>query len=100
MLPILQGKERKGHDVLFWEHEGNRAVRKGKWKIVADFQRPWELYDIENDRTELNDLAKKYPRKVRQLGDLYDRWATECHVLPWEDLKDLYTPKVPLKGID
>jgi arylsulfatase len=99
LMPIFRGNKRKGHDALFWEHEGNRAVRKGNWKIVSDYQKEWELYDMANDRTELNDLAEEQPRKVSQLAKLYEQWAKQCHVLPWDDLKDLYTPKVPLKGV-
>ena len=45
-------------DALYWEHEGNRAIRKGNWKLVSKENRPWELYDMATDRTELRDLSK------------------------------------------
>ena len=68
---------------LYWEHEGNRAVRQGKWKLVSKHPGRWELYDLEADRTELNNLARKYPRKVEQLKAMYESWAQRCGVRPW-----------------
>lgn len=68
---------------LFWEHEGNRAVRQGKWKLVARAQGKWELYDLEADRTELKDLAAADPARVASLAEFYDAWAKRCQVLPW-----------------
>jgi len=83
LLPIFEGKSRRGHEALYWEHEGNRAVRQGKWKLVAAHGKPWELYDLEADRTELNNLAEEHPQKVEQLKALYESWARRCGVLPW-----------------
>lgn len=69
---------------LFWEHEGSRAVRDGKWKITAIHpQGPWQLFDIEADRTEQNDLADKYPDRVKQMATQWESWAKENQVLPW-----------------
>jgi arylsulfatase len=86
LLPIFQGKGRAGHEALFWEHEGNRAVRAGRWKLVARHGQGWELYDLEADRTELNDLAAKSPRRVKELAERYRRWAARCGVVPWDEL--------------
>lgn len=72
------GQER----VLFFEHQGNRAVRQGKWKLVALDDQPWELYDFTVDRTEMNDLAKFYPEKVKQLSAAWDKWGAENQVTP------------------
>ncbi|HOB75825.1 MAG TPA: arylsulfatase [Phycisphaerae bacterium] len=86
LLATLRGERREGHTYLFWEHEGNRAVRNGKWKLVAQHAGPWELYDLEADRTELNDLADRYPEQVRALAARYEQWAAEVGVVPWEKL--------------
>jgi len=83
LLPIFRGKRRAGHEAIFWEHEGNRAVRKGKWKLVSQHPAGWQLYDFEADRTELNNLAEKYPEKLKELAALYDKWAQRCDVMPW-----------------
>jgi arylsulfatase A-like enzyme len=65
---------------LFSEYRGNRAVRDGKWKLVADKGKKWELYDMEADRTELNNLTTKMPEKVKTMSVLYDAWAKRCFV--------------------
>jgi arylsulfatase len=83
LFPVFEGKGRRGHDALFWEHEGNRAVRQDKWKLVAAYGSPWELYDLEADRTELGNLAAEHPEKVNELKALYEGWATRCGVQPW-----------------
>ncbi|HSW46308.1 MAG TPA: arylsulfatase [Phycisphaerae bacterium] len=84
LLPVFQGRQRQGHDLLCWEHEGHRAVRGGRWKLVSHFPDSWELYDMEADRTELNNLAGKMPEKVKELLEKYEAWATRNGVVPWE----------------
>lgn len=78
LLPLIQGKTFARKDPLFSEYKGNRMVREGKWKMVADKNKPWELYDIQQDRTELNNLAAKRPEIVSQLAGKYISW-TETH---------------------
>jgi arylsulfatase len=80
LLPIFQGKLRRPHDAIFWEHIGNCAIRQGKWKLVAEKNGSWELYDLENDRSEMNNLVDKYPEKVNELMTLYKDWAKKCGV--------------------
>lgn len=86
LLPILQNKKRVSHPPIFWEHEGNRGVRLDKWKLVAREGHKWELYDMEADRTELNDVAAVNAKKVKELAALYDVWAARCKVLPRNQL--------------
>jgi len=83
LVPLFQGKEVERSKPLFWEHEGNRAVRWGKWKLVAKNRRPWELYNMEYDRSELHDLSSQYPQIVEKLRAAYQTWARRCGVRPW-----------------
>jgi len=87
LVPIFQDPNSKVHEAIYWEHEGNRAVRAGKWKLVALYDQPWELYDLQADRTELNNLAHKYPQKVEQLKAMYQSWAKRSGVQPWSLIK-------------
>ena len=83
MAPMFEGKS-VNRGPLFWEHEGSRAVRDGKWKITAVYPRGrWELYDIEADRTEQNDLAAKHPDRVKHMAAQWEAWAKENHAIPW-----------------
>jgi arylsulfatase A-like enzyme len=82
LRPIFEGKSRDDSTPIFWEHEGNRAVRSGQWKLVARYPGPWELYDLNVDRAELRNLAAAHPEKVEELSGLYDRWAQRCGVVP------------------
>ncbi len=82
LAPTFQGK-RLAERAIFWEHEGNRAVRQGKWKLVSKHPGDWELYDIDADRTEMHDLAAKRPKKVQELKALWENWAARCGIQPW-----------------
>ncbi len=86
LLPVFENSE-PAHESLFWEHEGNRAVRKGYWKLVSEFPGTWELYNLESDRTELNNLAGQHPDKVMELEKLYNEWALRCNVVPWSEME-------------
>jgi arylsulfatase len=87
LAPTFRGRKRQLHDAIFWEHEGNRAVRQGKWKLVSRFEKKtWELYDIEADRSEMNDLAAAQPARAAEMVKLYDAWAARCGVVPFERL--------------
>jgi arylsulfatase len=68
---------------LFWEHEGNCAAREGKWKLVSRFPDAWELYDMEADRTEMHDIADRYPGRVRSMAADYAAWAQRVGAQPW-----------------
>ncbi|HEX8916062.1 MAG TPA: arylsulfatase [Humisphaera sp.] len=73
------------HDVLWWNHEGNRAVRVGDWKLVADHDKPWELYDLKADRSETKNLAAKYPERVRELEKAWNDQAAALDALSRQD---------------
>ncbi|MEM9646434.1 MAG: sulfatase/phosphatase domain-containing protein, partial [Planctomycetota bacterium] len=76
--------EKLSRDTLYFEHEGNRAIRKGKWKLVAKGSAgAWELYDIESDRAESHDLADENPELAKDLADQWEAWATAAMVKPW-----------------
>jgi len=80
LLPVFKTGEREGHDYIFWEHIGSKAVRHGKWKIVSKQYGSWELYDIEADRSELNNLVEIHPEILEQLKQKYADWAKEVGV--------------------
>lgn len=87
ILPIVRGEEMPDR-FIYAEHEGNRMVRKGDWKLVsANFRGDeWELYNIKEDRTEQHNLIKEYPEMARELENAYFEWADRSDVL--------YFPKV------
>ena len=74
---------------MFWEHEGNAAVRVGKWKLVRKYPGPWELYDMDLDRTEMHDLAAQHPERAREMAGQYEAWAQRCGVIPRERILEL-----------
>ena len=76
MVPLLLGKQRESHEFLFWEWAGNRAVRSGDWKACWDNRRKqWELYNLPEDRTEMNDLADEQPDRTKRLAGAWTAWA-------------------------
>jgi arylsulfatase len=84
LLPAFEGKSLARSVPLFWEHEGNRAVRDGQWKLVAKGAAgAWELYDIIADRTETKDLAASQPERVRTMAEQWEKWALANDVLPF-----------------
>ncbi len=78
---------------IFWEHEGNRAIRSDNWKLVSRPEKlkrfteadedSWELYDMENDPSETADLAAKYPEKVKEMASLWEKEALRTKAKPW-----------------
>jgi len=84
LKPAFSGKKLGRENPIFWEHEGNRAIRIGKWKLVAKGANgAWELYDLNADRSELNDLSEKHPERTKEMADRWEAWAIEAKAKPW-----------------
>ena len=101
LRPFLEDPSAERDGMMFWEHEGNAAVRDGRWKLVRNFNArrsgtrgfdpegkrgAWELYDMLEDRTELADLAGSLPDRVREMSAAYDKWAARCGVMGRDEL--------------
>ena len=96
LVPAFENKPLP-RDALFWEHEGNAAIRSGDMKLVRTGRGgKWELYDLKSDRTELIDLAKEQPDQVTRLAAKWDAWAERAQVKPYPG-KDNQKQKAPKK---
>ena len=89
LRPMFAGEKVQRKQPLFFNHEDNKAVRDGRWKLVRLKGRPWELYDLESDRTELDDLAAEEPERVAVMQRQYRQWAKAGRVEvpgidPWQ----------------
>ena len=84
LRPALEGRALARTQPLFWEHEGNRAVRSSNWKLVSTFPDQWELYDMSTDRVERNDRAAARPDIVKRLAAEWEAWAKRASVDSWE----------------
>jgi len=98
MLHVLRGKDTPIHDApIFWEHEGNAAVRHGKFKLVKAYApgnpANWELYDISKDRAESNDLSAELPDVVAELSAYYEQWRVKNGVLPYDRVLEIRKEK-------
>lgn len=83
LVPSFEGKENVGHEALFNEHFGARYARSGNWKLVSlSSDSTWRLFDLSKDKSELNDLAKQRPDKVKELQVLWTNWAKGNQVFP------------------
>lgn len=87
LLPAMNGRKLSRSQPLFFEHHGNLAMRDGQYKIVSYYrkERPvhWELYDMDADRTEQNDLADAQPDRVKTMAAKWQQWADRVGVQPW-----------------
>jgi arylsulfatase len=83
LVPALGGKSIERSKPIFWEHEGNRAIRMGDWKLVSKHPGDWELYDIASDRTEMKNLASHQPERVHEMSKLWEAWAKRVGVAAW-----------------
>jgi arylsulfatase len=83
LLPALRGEPWVRQQPIWWEHEGNGAVRMGEWKLVRKHPGPWELYNMEEDRTELHDLSAQDPGRVASMARFHAETSELCGVQPW-----------------
>ena len=87
LVPLFGGEPWHREEALFWEHEGNRAVRRGPWKIVSTYpENNWRLYNMEKDRAEIHDLSKEHPEIKKDLMEQYQSWASRVGVVPRDQL--------------
>jgi arylsulfatase len=85
---LLEGAALQREQPIFWERAGNRAVRKGKWKLVSIFPSyRWELYNIEKDRGETQNVAAQNPLVVDELSADYFEWAKQNDVVDYDKIK-------------
>jgi arylsulfatase A-like enzyme len=83
LAPAFKG-EPLAREAIYWEHEGNRAVRAGDWKLVAKGPAgKWELYNMATDRTEQHDLAGQEPARLKAMVGQWEAYAKRANVLPW-----------------
>nr|WP_277872836.1 arylsulfatase [Robertkochia solimangrovi] len=84
IMPTITGEMPTDTErVLFWEHFGAAALRKGDWKLVRlDHSSPWELYDLRVDRTEMHNVAENYPERLEELQGLWQKMADSTQVFP------------------
>jgi len=87
LVPVFAKDHTVQHDFLWWDHDGNRAIRIGDWKLVDDHAKPWELFDLSKDRSETKDLASVYPEKVKEMEQAWLKHAQELHDLASQDLQ-------------
>lgn len=91
---LYRQKDLERGQPIFWEWGGNRAVRKGEWKLVSIYpEKKWSLYDIGKDRGENTDLASEHPELVAELDKAYKEWALKNDVEDYEKIK----PARPIK---
>jgi arylsulfatase A-like enzyme len=87
LVPTLSGKSIAREAPIGFEHHGNLALRDGRWKIVSAYRRDqptkWELYDMENDRTELTDLSDQHPERLTKMVAQWQAWADRVGVQSW-----------------
>lgn len=83
LRPAFDGKPLNRQQPIFWEHEGNKAVRDGQWKLAQKWRGPWELYDMEADRTELHNLIAEHTDVADRLRAAWNAWAARAFVDEW-----------------
>ena len=86
LLPIFRGETREPHETLYFHFSTDRALRQGPWKLVSAKLGRWELYNLDEDRTETSDLAAKHPEKVEEMAKEWFRLAKNVDRLKGKQL--------------
>ena len=84
MMPLFRNEYALREQPIFWEHEGNCAVRIGDWKLVREFGSDWELYNMAEDRTELHDQRHRSDDRAKGMIRQFDDWADKMGVIDWD----------------
>ena len=95
LLPVLLGQHQYSERIFFWEHSGEKAVRSGDWKLIMEGEE-WKLYNLSEDRTELNDLSAQNPEIKHELEQKYLKWAEKVGVVP----DSLYDDLILIRNAD
>lgn len=78
LLPVFEGKKQTRKNPLFWEWRRGQAVYNDSYKIVRNgIDRPWDLYHLDSDPTEINNIAVENPQKVKELESLFLNWKDQ-----------------------
>ncbi|MGB8166389.1 MAG: arylsulfatase [Chthoniobacteraceae bacterium] len=83
LRPAFAGQPLQRTQPIFWEHEGNKAVRDGQWKLVQKWKGPWELFDMTADRTEQHNVLADHPEIASRLEAAWIGWAQRAFVDDW-----------------
>jgi arylsulfatase A-like enzyme len=85
LRPFLQGDEEgRPHQTLYWKKENRGVIREGDWKLIRFPDRPAELYDLSTDISETQDLAARYPERVRDLYQKLFQWELGLERPLWQ----------------
>lgn len=97
ILPVLKGEEMPPPEYLFFNDKGQQAVlHQGRWKLLIEpgwyvqtSKKPgieYELYDLENDPAEKNNIAPQNPERVKQLAEACDSWQKRCGIVDYAEI--------------
>lgn len=89
ILPAMNGEKSERDKPIFFQWANSQAVRKGNWKLVSYVDEPWDLYNIKEDRTEINDVSGMHPERVKQLDSIYHAWAERVGAKPKNEMNRL-----------
>jgi len=96
LLPVLQGDQRTPHEMLYFRFGKDRALREGPWKLVSAKLGRWELYNMEEDRTELHDVAAQHPDRVQAMAARWFQFARDVDRQPEDKLTPVKSERTPL----